>query len=179
MVNIVNINCIARRIDFDGNGSPEIVPIDTETRRPDFVAGKEWGGGGVRLEVSKSGQLSARVATANNSFPAFKSDTYIPPVCTRSLSRYHAHQGDRIIDIIILVIFLLTEGSAINGNIQTSLSKYYKLFLRAESNYPSQTRLLLLLSPEDSIHRRFCFAIGYAFNVHSCRFLHCDGINNK
>lgn len=39
-----------------------------------------------------------------------------------AVSRYHVHQGDRIINIIILVIFLLTEGSAINGIIQTASS---------------------------------------------------------
>lgn len=90
---------------------------------------------GVRLEVSKSGQLSARDSTANNSFPAFKSDTSHPGLSSLSLcistsgpcvSRYHVHQGDHIIDIITLVIFLLTEGSNINGNIQRSLSKYHE-----------------------------------------------------
>lgn len=57
-----------------------------ETRRPKFVGGS--GRGWARLEVSKSGQLSARESTANNSFPAFKSDT-LHPRCRLSSSPRH------------------------------------------------------------------------------------------
>lgn len=69
-----------------------------ETRKhedPNSVAGwgtqgegvrKVWGGGGFRLEVSKSGQLNVRDSTANNSFPAFKSDTLHPDLFSLFLS---------------------------------------------------------------------------------------------
>lgn len=57
--------------------------VRQERRRPKFVAGS--GRGWARLEVSKSGQLSARESTANNSFPAFKSDTLHPYVASPSL----------------------------------------------------------------------------------------------
>ena len=50
------------------------------------VWGKCGGGGGFRLEVSKSGQLNVRDSTANNSFPAFKSDTLHPDLFSLFLS---------------------------------------------------------------------------------------------
>jgi len=69
--------------------------------------GGQGGGAGI-TEVSKSGQLSVRRATANNSFPPLKSDIrYVPYGAeTRArASRYHAHQGDRTVNINVPVNF--------------------------------------------------------------------------
>lgn len=80
-----------------------VTEVRRERRRPKFVAGS--GRGWARLEVSKSGQLSARESAANNSFPAFKSDTLHPHVASSISPRHDWNTCTRLVTTLIKIVY--------------------------------------------------------------------------